>query len=251
MPTTVGGLLLFVTLLTPGFVYLAITETRLPRRQYSALRETGRIVSVSLLTNSVVLGVFGLFRSLRPRLTPDVGEFIREPSAYFRGNYLEIVAWGAGLLLASVSVAAAVAILTTWSERLLAGVERQPGPWIYSKISQRRRTRIAQESGWGAAFLRHPDRRVYLTLRLTDGTLLYGPLREFNSQIEETDDRSLQLAAPVEMRTLSGDELTDVDADAVIVAASQIKTIFVHYLPNENPTSEARPTAGGVAMQPK
>ena len=251
MPTTVGGLLLFVTLLTPGFVYLAITETRLPRRQYSALRETGKIVSVSLLTNSVVLGAFGLVRSLWPEVTPDIGEFIREPTAYFRGNYLEIMVWGAVLLLVSVAVAAVLAILTTWSERLLARVERQPGPWIYSKIAQRRRTRIAQESGWGTAFLRHPDRRVHLTLRLTDGTLLYGPLREFNSQIEETDDRSLQIAAPVEMRTPSGDKLTDVDADAVIVAANQIKTIFVHYLPNESSTSDTCTAAGGIATQPE
>ena len=59
MPTTIGGLLLFVVLLTPGFVYLAIAETRLPRRQYTALRETGRIVSVSLLANGFVLSVFG------------------------------------------------------------------------------------------------------------------------------------------------------------------------------------------------
>ena len=53
------------------------------------------------------------------------------------------------------------------------------------------------------------------------------------------------------MRTPSGDKLTDVDADTVIVAASQIKTIFVHYLPNENLASEARATAGGVATQRK
>ena len=249
MPVTIGGLLLFVVLLTPGFVYLAITETRLPRRQYTALRETGRIVSVSLLANGLVLGVFGGIRSLWPTATPDVGAFVRDPGAYFRENYLEIVVWGAGLLLVSVITAASLAVLTTWSERLLARVERQPGPWFYSKIARRRRTRIAQESGWGTAFLRHPERTVYLTLRLVDGTLLYGPLREFNSQIEESDDRSLQLAGPIEMRTPSGNELTSVDADTVIVSADQIKTIFVHYLPGEESVSNARSTDDGTAKR--
>lgn len=234
MPTTIGGLLLFVVLLTPGFVYLAITETRLPRRHYTALRETGRIVSVSLLTNAVALGVFAGIRWILPEATPDVGAFVREPSVYFRGNYLTIAIWVALLLLGSIILAAVLGLMSTWSERLLARIERKPGPWFYSKIAARRRTRIAQESGWGTAFFRYPDRRVYLTLRLVDGTLLYGPLGEFNSQVEETDDRSLQLTGPVEMRTPRSEEPIVAEADSVVVAASQIKTIFVHYLPKTN-----------------
>ena len=57
MPTTLVGLAIFVTFLTPGFVYLVRTETRLPERRYSLLRETVTIVSVSLAVNGVILGL--------------------------------------------------------------------------------------------------------------------------------------------------------------------------------------------------
>jgi len=56
---------------------------------------------------------------------------------------------------------------------------------------------------------------------------------EFNPQIEESDDRSLQLAGPVEIRTPTADRVELLDADALVIAASEIKTISVHYLPED------------------
>ena len=66
---------------------------------------------------------------------------------------------------------------------------------------------------------------------LIDGTYLYGRLLTFSPQIEENDDRSLQLVGPVEIRTPSAKEPEPMQADVVVVSARTIKTMSVHYLP--------------------
>ncbi len=90
MPATLSGLAIFVVFLTPGFVYLVRTETRLPEKRYSPLRETVTIMAVSLAVNSVILGMFAALRGLLPTITPNVGAFIRAPTAYFHDNYAEV-----------------------------------------------------------------------------------------------------------------------------------------------------------------
>jgi len=233
MPTTVSSIFIFVALLVPGFVYLARTESRLPGQQYTALRETASIVSASLFSNLVVLAVFGILRASWPAATPDVGAIVRDPAVYFRAHYVEVTVWSAALLMVAIGVAAIAAVPPAWSESVAARTNVWPAPALRAAVARRRRSSIAPESGWGRAFHRHPDRVVHLGLRLRDGTYLYGRLLEFNAQIEESDDRSLQLAGPVEIRTPSADSTAPLDADAVLVGASEIKTITVHYLPED------------------
>lgn len=232
MPTTVSGLLLFVALLTPGFVYLVRTESRLPGQRYTVLRETALVVSVSLLANSLVLGLLGILRSLWPSGTPDTGLIVQDPGTYFRSHYVMVMLWGAGLLLAAVAVAALIAVPPAWSGRLLSRSKTWPIPAIHTAIERRQRNPIAAESGWGRAFFRHPERQVHLGLRQVDGTYLYGRLLTFSPQIEENDDRSLQLVGPVEIRTPSAKNPEPMDADVVVVSANAIKTMSVHYLPD-------------------
>ena len=232
MPTTVSGLLLFVALLTPGFVYLVRTESRLPGQQYTVLRETALVVSFSLLANTLALGLFGIFRTLWPGGTPDTGAIVRDPGTYFQGHYVMVTLWGAGLLLVAVAVAALIAVPPAWSGRLLSRSDLWPIPAIRTSIERRQRGQIARESGWGSAFFRYPDHQVHLGLRLMDGTYLYGRLLTFSPQIEENDDRSLQLAGPVEIRTPSAEAPQPMEAGVVVVSARAIKTMSVHYLPD-------------------
>ena len=232
MPTTVSGLLLFVALLTPGLVYLVRTESRLPGQQYTVLRETALVVSVSLLANTLALGLFGILRALWPGGTPDTGAIVRDPGTYFRGHYVMVALWGASLLLVAVAVAAIIAVPPAWSGRLLSQSKTWPIPAIHTSIERRQRSPIAPESGWGRAFFRYPELQVHLGLRLMDGTYLYGRLLTFSPQIEENDDRSLQLAGPVKIRTPSAEAPESMDADVVVVSARAIKTMSVHYLPD-------------------
>ena len=123
-----------------------------------------------------------------------------------------------------------------------------PGPPITRYIENRRsHSPIAPESGWGAAFNEKPDHLVYVGLRMRDGTYLDGPLLSFSSQIEENDARSIQIGRPVSVRTPSAGE-EDVrlwDVDVVIVAASEIKTISVNYLPTDALEAAVRQRYGG------
>ena len=233
MPTTLLGFALFVIFLTPGFVYLVRTETRLPERRYSPLRETVTIVSVSLAVNGVILGLFTILRYLQATITPDVGAIVREPSIYFRSNYAEVTLRSAFLLLAATCLATVVAVPPEWSGKFASRIRFWPGPAIATFIATRRRQGpIEQLSGWGFAFTNRPQHRVYVGLDLKDGTYLFGPLFAFSTDLEENDARSIQIGRPVKIRP-RGDNITDIvdwDVDRVIVSASQIKTISVRYV---------------------
>lgn len=231
MPTTIGSFLLFVVLLTPGFVYLNRTETRLPSKKYTVLRETATIVSVSTIVYGVVLGVFSGLRVLLSDNTPDIGALVRGPKEYLTSNYLYVSLWGLVLFVLAVLIAALCAVPPAWVQQILERSQWSGTRRLASAIGRRRRGRIVQESGWSTAFLRYPDCEVYVGLRLVDGTYIYGALGGYNAQVDETDTRSLQLFGPVDIRTPSSDEenITTIEAGAMIVSASHIKTIAVHY----------------------
>ena len=179
MPETLSGLAIFVVLLTPGFVYLVRTETRLPERRYSPLRETVTIMAVSLAVDAAVLGVFAAVRGLFPAVTPDVGALVHSPSAYFQRHYAEVRLWAALLLLAAACLGAVIAVPPEWSGKLASRIKRWPGPTVTAFIDTRRsQGPIGQVSGWGFAFKR-AGHRVFVGLDLRDGTYLDGPLQSF------------------------------------------------------------------------
>lgn len=231
MPTTLTGILIFVVLLAPGFAYLARTETRTPGREYTALRETATIVSASLLANGIVLVVFGLVRWIVPDLTPDVGDLVRDHKSFVAEHYLQGAIWAAVLLCASSALAFVVAVPPASLAVRLRKQKSKVAQGLAEYVETKNRGLIAAQSGWGSAFYRHRDRLVHLDIRMKDGTWVAGKLLEFNPQIDETGDRSLQLAGQIKMRTPSSKAPDDYDVAVLIVAASEIKTIGVSYLP--------------------
>ena len=157
MPTTIGSLLVFVASLTPGFVYLMRTETRLPGRRFTPVRESALIVSASLAAFGVVFVLFWIARATFPTHTPDVGQFVRDPQAYFVDHYTEVTLWAVGLLIGAVCVASVAAVPPRRAISLVSWLKVWPSPAIKSYIENRhRRDPIAPESGWGVAFHQHP-----------------------------------------------------------------------------------------------
>ena len=231
MPTTVSSLLVFVAFLTPGFVYLTRTESRVPGQRYSALRETGAVVSASIVTNVLVLGLFGTSHWLWPNATPDLRALLRGPGVYLQSHYVEVALWSVGLLGASVGLAAVFAVPPAWIDGLLSRFKFWSGSPFAEAIARRHRNPIRRDSGWGTAFHDQPDFVVHLGLGLKDGTYLFGPLHYFNPQIEESGNRSLQLRRPIQIQTPQSDKVTEWDVDLVIVSADEIKTVSVKYLP--------------------
>lgn len=91
---------------------------------------------------------------------------------------------------------------------------------------------IIAESAWSSAFLAYPDRVPCLGVTLQDDTYLFGRLLSWNPEIEETADRSLVLAGPVVIRPPGGSGTAPLDADTVVVSATQIRLVTVSYLPD-------------------
>src|SRR5690348_8380297 len=104
MPTTLTGLLLFVVLLLPGFAYLVGKERHGTERRLSPFRETVAIVSASVTSELVALGIFAAIRTIWPSITPNVGALLIQGNLYLHGNqghrghYQIFAAWGIGLL---------------------------------------------------------------------------------------------------------------------------------------------------------
>ena len=144
------------------------------------------IVSASLAAFGVVSLFFWVARGAFPTHTPDVGQFVLSPHAYFRDHYVEVTLWAVGLLVGAVCVASLAAVPPRRATSLVSWLNVWPGRPLQSYIENRhRRDPIAPESGWRVAFHQHPDQLVYVGLRLKDGSYLDGPLGMFNSQIEE------------------------------------------------------------------
>ena len=246
MPTTIAGLLIFVVLLTPGFVYLARIETRLPGREYSALRETATVVWVSLRTYGVVFAGFMTVRWRCPGCVPDMQAFLSDPATYWSGHTTEVVVSFVMLLSAAVGLAALVAVPPAWSAQVLNRVNIKPARLLRDAILTRRRNRITTESGWGTAFNRYPDRQVYLGLRLKDKTYLYGALLSFDPQTKATSERSLQLRGPIDIRTPTAKQAEPLEADVVIVSQARSRPSQSTICPRTTPTPrpESRPPPG-------
>ncbi|MFB6752503.1 DUF6338 family protein [Streptomyces sp. NPDC056353] len=212
MPSSLLGLVLFVVCLVPGFVYVAARDMRLPERTSSAFRETTRVVLASLAFDGIVLAVFALIRTASPGLTPDTGRLVREGWAYARDDYGRLTLWSCALLAAAACVALAAA-------RLLP---RGPGP-------------LSVESSWWLLFDRYPAlvgaKCTYVGCELVDGSYLAGVLKHFAHQAEETSDRELALAAPLEYRSHPGAPSRRLTGHQLVsVSAGQIKFLTVTYL---------------------
>lgn len=243
MPSTLAGLIIFVSLLTPGFIYLVRLESRLPAKNYSTLRETATVVTVSIVTNAIVVGAFGLVRTITPNFTPNVGEIVRTPGSYAKESYVGLALWGIGLLCISAVLAATAAVpphwIKPWIEKLPDRLTRKMQPFV----NQRDLSPIRAESSWGRNF--RPDlsawesehngskNRVPVGVRTVDGSYLYGPLLSFNPQLDENKERDLSIGSPVLIRTASSEKLELMDAAVLVVSAAEIKTISVHYLPDD------------------
>jgi Family of unknown function (DUF6338) len=219
VPSTLAGVLLFVALLAPGFVYLERRESRHAGIRYTALRETSLVVVTSLATLAVSLSLFGLLRLVFPDRTPDIGKYVRDGSAYAQDHYLEALLWAAGIL----GFACLLAWLYAVPPERLAKVLGKPkaGGGLSAWVNRQRGSGpIAQISGWTMALDKLPDTQQWLDVVLIDGTSMHGMRGSHSTQIEETIDRDLLLAAPITVRPPGGDWEPLSKAGVVVVSAA-------------------------------
>lgn len=244
MPTNALGVLLFATLLVPGFVHRETRRTIRPvRSDRTAFEQTIEIVTVSLVTNLVVGLVVVSLRLVDSVAahTPDLAALVADFEGYTfptgdpaRTAY--VLAWFAGYVAACSALGAGLAVL-------LAHLTKVTHPNSGATQTSERRSAVAHvvgavtgpiraESAWYRAFdtyARDTD-EVIVGCELSDGTYVAGQLDYYSTDTAETTDRDLMLGRP-RFRTASGDDAGGQDLDRVIVSARAIVRLDISYLP--------------------
>lgn len=211
MPTTLVGLTIFVAFLTPGFLYTSQRRTLAPHSERSALMETTSTVSVSLLSNTLVLAFFGLMRWVAPKHTLDVGALLVDSKAYGVSHLPYVITWG----VAGLAASCALAVAGARSGRLRSLLARQLLPVI------------VESSAWTGVLATDSSRYPIAGLELVDGSHVSGRVAWFSTHLEETGDRELVLRRPVVLRVDDG--WHTLDAERVVVSARAIRRLDVTY----------------------
>jgi hypothetical protein len=182
MPTTLGGLAIFIVFLTPGFLNYIQRKWRVPQRKLSPLVEVATFLSVSVFTNLFAIGLFAITRAFLPRHTPDVQQVLLQGTAYIFPRIGYIVAWSLGVLAVSCTVAVLIGSGVIPFDRLITPV-------------------IIDNSAWYQVFDSAPENaKIYVGCDLSDGSYVSGYLDYYNTDVDEVADRDLVLAAPIEIK---------------------------------------------------
>jgi hypothetical protein len=219
VPTTLGGLLIFVLFLTPGVLYDTSRKRRVPLKPSSGLVEAGTLVTASLLTNLVTLCLFGIARIAFPRHTPDIAAVVRGGESYILDHLGYLVLWLVLLWLVSSFLAVIASHFSLPRPLRLAF----PGHIVDSSAWYR----VLNDEAYGE---NGEKRHVIAGLELRDGSYLSGEVTWFSTDVEETSDRGLVLAAPI---TFGDDdsENTITDFKRLVVSAGDIVRLWVSYYP--------------------
>lgn len=223
MPSSLSGLVLFVVLLVPGFIHYIQRRRRVPQSSLSPLVETATLVSVSVFTNLLAIGAFGLIRTFAPGHTPDVRRMFVEGLAYTAPRLAYIVAWAVVLLTTSSVLAVLLAV--------------RPG--FVQKLSDSATPIIRDIPAWYFVFESGPEgTSTYVGCDLRDRTYLSGRLDWYSTQVDETADRDLVLAQPITSFDSDG-ESEEVAFPRVIVSARDIVRLYVSFI--DSPTDAMEP----------
>jgi Family of unknown function (DUF6338) len=236
VPDSFVGLVLFVALLAPGFVFLQRRESRHPARTYSALRETGVVVVTSVVINLVVLAVCLVVSAWLP--APNADRLFDEGTAYIALRHNRFVAWGAvaltlSCLLAYLAAAPPVVHVAFKPKAMLGWPKRawkargRPARWM------RQHSGVTQHPGstWTITLYKEcPDEaRCRVGVDIKGGGYIEGDVVRFSPKLMEDDHRTLTLGGQIRTRRRGARALVTLDAQRVVLAASEIAAMFVWY----------------------
>lgn len=238
MPTNALGIVLFATLLVPGFIHRETRRTLRPlRASRTGFEQTIEIVSVSLLANLIVGMLVVVARTIDDveEHTPDLNELLRDFEGYTLNGSPErtayVLAWFAAYVVACAAFAFA-----------LAQVGRSPDSRA-GRLMQNLTGPIRPGSSWSWVFVAQVPRgsSVWVGCRLDDGRYVSGPLDYFSADADETADRELTIADPVFVSAAG-----EVDAESgitrTVLSARHIVRLDVSYLDRPQPP-DAEPPA--------
>lgn len=257
MPTTLTGLLLFVALLLPGFAYLVGKERHTTGQNLSAFRETAAVVAASVTFELMVVGLFAIFRTVRPSLTPDVGALIRNSGDYLRGqgghagHYGQVALWAAGMLTVSVALAygATAPGFRAWAWNSVDNGKGAPRLRGVARDLVGEYPHESNASAWWTLFDKWEQKSdIHVGCILDDGSFIEGRLASFSREADDKPERDLILTEPISYRPAGEKATVPYAANAVCLSAAKIVTMFVTYIATEPTTSSGRQVEAGVGQ---
>lgn len=245
VPSSVAGAALFVLMLTPGLLYSLRRERSAPAAPGSALRETLRVVGVSVTALLAAALAATLARAAAPNATVDVGALLRDPGGYAVDQHVRL-AWWSVALLGFASAAALAAADPRLARRARSLADR---PWP-RKILGTSDTDIRGGSSWTRVFGMYDDDGgapgdVVVGALLEDGSYVQGTLSSHSPEPDETPDRDLVLRAPLVLRTTDG-KINPLPGTYTIVSACRVVRLDVQHVapPAGGPDGGAPPGDG-------
>lgn len=182
VPSTVGGIIGLLVVLTPGIWYELVRSRSRPGRADSAFVEASRILFAGVLVSFVTLVLLGAASSLSPHV------FAAPQQLFSKPDYVETHLW-----LVAWTLCCFFALAITL-----------PAAWLYNTPGMNARKQLRPESLWVTYFDRipalaaaragvPPPEYVYLQVRVTSGDLFRGRLAGYSND-PEIGDRELTLA---------------------------------------------------------
>lgn len=224
MPTTFVGLLIFVLLLAPGFLFVVVVERGpFSRGSPSVLRETASIALTSLVCDVVAVLLYSILAGLLGERLPSVSRLIKDSAAYWQTDGVEILASFLVTLLVACLLAVVLAASVNQTDGFAALERRRPLRWVIPDGGAR------SESAWWFVLRRqYPERFRRVTCFLVDGSTVRGWLASFNPDVTETEDREVILSAPIRVVSQQGVS-TRLNSGYVTISARQMKFMHVDY----------------------
>jgi len=226
IPSTLTGVLAFLLILGPGYVFVRRIELLEALYRVSPFRETISIVFASLSCNLAALLLFGIVRIAFPTVTPDIGALVRQGQSYWATEYGRVIAYGlvfygVAFVIAFVASHPKVRGADLWSKKYIRGIVGAPV--------------LDSRSAWSRLFEVADDTIVRVACELDDGSWVDGWVYDWNAQPEEDSDRSIVVHAPVRARA-SGTDATIhlVGVGYTVISQSRIVRLDVTQVDAQN-----------------
>jgi hypothetical protein len=213
LPSTFLGLLLFLWLITPGFLYNLLAARRRIVQPASTFQEITRVVLASALFSGVAGAIVLGGEWLIFRGGFQLARAVDGGALYLRQHYL----WVAGLLTTQV----VLACLMAWGAD---GIFK----WHTRHSTGRAAPRLKAESAWTPILSAPKAAHAYVWLRLKSGIELIGSVEAFGHEIAVAD-RELVLTAPIKIKEAGG-EVADVPWQHLVIGGGDIESLAVKYV---------------------
>lgn len=208
MPNTFVGLLLFVVVAAPGYIYLRIAESKSLRPVRSPLLQGAELVVIGVSASVASFFIVSALWLIPWIPSLDFGRLIQSGSAYVAREFHLMFSFAATLFIVSNGMAA----LFAWAVQKGKPAGYKPGQTV-----------------WADVLAKNPKEfRVVVAARLKDGRLIEGYLASFRTDAPP-EGIEIALQAPIFVTLTNGEKKRLPHTDRTIILTKELADFAVQY----------------------